>query len=263
MTEPAAVDVATRHIQRALQDFAEPAVRDWWESYLKGAIEFRGVRMAHIRSVAHGWYETVGGDWHQRRLRTLCTTLLQQDLAEDKLAGMLLLQEILIPAGHIPWPTDLQRWARLFDDGHIRDWNTCDWFCVRVLGPLAQLNGEPCARRIAGWSRARNLWRRRAAGVAFVNLAAEGDRNFPGFADMLIEVCERTVRSPERFAQTGVGWVLRELSRSEPNRVTAFLREHADLISNEAARMAAAKLPPHLAEEILNARGLRVTGRRR
>ena len=52
----------------------------------------------------------------------------------------------------------------LFEQGHIADWNTCDWFCVRVLGPLAEQQGEACARAIAAWKDAPTLWQRRAAG---------------------------------------------------------------------------------------------------
>ena len=57
-------------------------------------------------------------------------------------------------------------------------WNVCDWFCVKVLGSLVEMEGEACARAIAGWRRAENLWQRRAAGVAFVNLVGRGDKNF-------------------------------------------------------------------------------------
>lgn len=252
-----------RRLQAELQGLADPQVRAWWESYLKGTIGFRGVKTGGIRTVVQDWYSREGGDWHPRRLRDLAVRLIEEDYTEDKLAGMLLLQEILIPGGHIPWRTELNRWARLFDHGHIYDWNSCDWFCVRVLGPITELNGEGCARRIAEWSRSRNLWRRRAAGVAFVNLAPRGDSNFPGFTNMVIEVCERTSSSPERFAQTGVGWVLRELSTADPARVAAFATDHTDQLSNEAVRMAVAKLPPPVAGEILSRRSLKATGRRR
>lgn len=221
------------------------------------------MRVGRIRKVVHAWHAAEGTGWHPRRLRELAVELIEQDLTEDKLAGMLLLQEILIPAEAIPWRSDLLRWAKLFDDAHIHDWNTCDWFCVRVLGPLARLNGEPCARRIAKWSRARNLWRRRAAGVAFVNLAADGDANFPGFIDMVLGVCERTARSPERFAQTGTGWVLRELSKADPERVAAFVHDQGGRLSTEAVRMAVAELPAAAANHLLAERGLKVTGRRR
>ncbi len=223
-------------LQERLDAAAEPATRDWWERYLKGAIPFRGVKMGAIRRALHAWIaaEGVGTALYLAEQKTLALELLRQVHAEEKLAGILYLQEILLPAGAIDWESDLPALAALFQEGYIADWNTCDWLCVKVLGPLVQQQGELAARGIAAWRDAPNLWHRRAAGVAFVNLAPAGDANFVGFTDMLLEVCAATVRHPERFSQTGTGWVLRELSIAEPARVAAFIREHRPLLSHEA-----------------------------
>jgi len=51
----------------------------------------------------------------------------------------------------LDWRSDLPRFARLFDQGYIRDWNVCDWFCGKVLGPLVEQQGEACARAISEW----------------------------------------------------------------------------------------------------------------
>lgn len=159
---------------------------------------------------------------------------------------------MLLPEKAIGWRTDLPRFAHLFQDGYIYDWNTCDWFCVKVLGPLAEQQGETCARAIAGWRHADNLWQRRASGVAFVNLAKNGDANFPGFTDMLTEVCNATVQYDERFAQTGTGWVLRELSLAEKERVVDFVEEHLDHFSSEGLRYAIEKLPADEKERLIH-----------
>ena len=249
------LDDAIASIQQQLEQRAQAETKDWWERYLKGAIDFRGVKMAGIRQSVHAWHAEEGSSWTAPRLRELAIGLIRCDLAEDKLAGILMLQEILLPSGAVPWRTELRRWARLFDDGSIADWNTCDWFCVRVLGPLAAAEGEDCARAIADWRTARNLWRRRAASVAFVNLAPRGDANFPGFSEMLLETCARSVRYRDRFAQTGVGWTLRELSKAEPGLVAGFVSDHLADLSREAVRMAAARLADTERRRLLEAHG--------
>ena len=50
------------------------------------------------------------------------------------------------------------------------------------------------------------------------------DKNFPGFTDVLPIVCA-AVKHPERFAQTGTGWVVRELEMDqvEGEQVVHFL----------------------------------------
>ncbi len=234
-------------LQQRLESRANPKTKAWWESYLRQAIPFRGVKMADIRTALHAWLEdeAIQTELPAENRKDLALSLIRETYAEDKLAGILLLQEVLLPAGAIDWQRDLPRFAALFQDGSIYEWNTCDWFCVRVLGPLAQHEGEPCARAIAAWRTADNLWQRRAAGVAFVNLAPKGDHNFPGFIGMVLETCAATIQSPERFAQTGTGWVLRELSHAAPEQVSAFIEAHLHYFSREALRYATAKLPPH------------------
>ena len=233
-------------LQQRLENKANPQTKIWWERYLKHVIPFRGVPMADIRAALHSWLKDDAAHLTRRHdeQKRLALTLIRETYAEDKLAGILLLQEVLLPAGGLMWQQDLPQFAALFQDGAISDWSTCDWFCVRVLGPLVEREGEPCARALAGWSSADNLWQRRASGVSFVNLAHKGERNFPGFTTMVLEICAATVQCQERFAQTGTGWVLRELSRAEPERLIAFLEVNARLFSAEGLRYAIAKLPP-------------------
>lgn len=232
----AARSMTIGRLQSRLEQAATAKTKAWWENYMRQAIPFRGVKMADIRSVVHAWIEAEG---FQEALSPdeqvdMALSLFHESYAEDKLAGILYLQEALLPAGALDWRRDLPRFARLFDEGHIADWNTCDWFCVKVLGPLAQREGQECAYAIAEWHHADNLWRHRASGVAFVNLAKMGEGNFPGFVDMLLEVCATLVRREERFAQTGAGWILRELSLAEPERVRVFVEAHQDELSKEA-----------------------------
>jgi 3-methyladenine DNA glycosylase AlkD len=228
-----------------LDQAANPKTKDWWDRYLRGAIKFRGVKMGDVRTAVHAWVKTEG--WGERlsprEQIDLALSLFHGPYAEDKIAGTLYLQEILLPGGAINWRVNLPRFAQLFDEGHIADWNTCDWFCVKVLGPLAQREGETCARAIAGWRSAGNLWRHRASAVAFVNLAKRGEANFGGFTEMLLESCASLVQRSERFAQTGAGWVLRELSGAEREQVVAFIEAHLEQLSGEAFERAIGRLP--------------------
>ncbi len=242
-------------LQSRLDAAAAAQTKDWWERYLKGAIEFRGVPMAGIRAAVHSWYADLGLGQRRNRKgqRDLAFGLIREPLAEDKLAGILMLQEILIPERRLRCGTDLAGLAALFDEGYVADWSTCDWLCVRVLGPVAAQQGEGCARAIAGWSAATNLWRARAGGVAFVNLAPAGDANFPGFVAMVLAACRRNVQRRERFAQTGVGWVLRELSVAAPEAVAVFATEHIAVLSREAIRSAVRKLDADTSAAILAA----------
>jgi 3-methyladenine DNA glycosylase AlkD len=247
-----ALDGLIERLQLRLNARATAATRQWWTKYLRGTASFRGVKMGDVRKAVHAWFEEerLGERFSAGQQKDLALMLLEEDYAEDKLAGVLVLQEILLPAGALDWRSDLPRFARLFDGEYIRDWSICDWLCVKVLGPLVEQQGESCARAISKWREANSVWQRRASVAAFVNLASKGDQNFPGFTEMVLENCSHLLGSQERFAQTGVGWILRELSRSDHGRVIVFVEANVDRFSREALKNASKYLPPEVAERL-------------
>ena len=227
-------------LQARLQARADPERKAWWERYLKGEAAFRGVAMPAIRRELRAWHaEHRLGECPPEEGKALAFALMEQPLSEDKLAGILLLRELLFE--HVG-RGDLPRLARLFAEGHVADWSVCDWLGVKLLAGLVRRDGAPLARSLADWRRAGPLWQRRAAAVSLAPLAPAGNANFPGFTALALEVCEANVRDPARFSQTGVGWLLRELSKAEPAAVRAFVADHEGDLSREARRMALAKL---------------------
>jgi 3-methyladenine DNA glycosylase AlkD len=248
-----ALDSLIDRLQSRLNASATAATREWWTKYLRGAASFRGVKMGDVRTAVHAWFneEGLGEYLSVGQQKDLALMLLEEDYSEDKLAGVLFLQEILLPEGALEWRSELPRFARLFDQGYIRDWSICDWFCVKVLGPLVEQQGEPCAQAISAWREANTVWQRRASVVAFANLASKGDQAFPGFTEMVLNNCSHLLGSQERFAQTGVGWVLRELSRSDQGSVVVFVDANLGRFSREALKNATKHLPPEVAEHLL------------
>ena len=226
--------------------------RAFWERYLKGVVPFRGVPMASIRKAVHAW-------WQSERLsalgvpaqKELALRLFEGSFGEDKLAGTLVLQEILLAELTL---RDVDALGSLFDRGRIADWNTCDWFCVKVLGNLVarELPSRTVADELASWRNARTLWQRRAANVAFVNLAKRGDANFEGFTTLMLGTCAVTIRCKERFAQTGVGWLLRELAAADRARVLAFTEEHLGDMSREAVRYVVERMPKSVQARVVS-----------
>ena len=83
-----------------------------------------------------------------------------------------------------------------------------------------------------------------------VNLAKEGEANFPGFTEMLLASCASLVERSERFAQTGAGWVLRELSQTDPGAVIAFVQAHRSELSREAFDRATGRLPTEIVVQL-------------
>jgi 3-methyladenine DNA glycosylase AlkD len=232
-----------------LRGRSSQSTADWWNRYLKGAIEFIGVPMDGIRRSVRTWIEVVP----ETEREAAALALLEHPVAEMKLAGILVLQEHLLPSG-ADSKTLLSDLATRFDAGDIADWNTTDWLCVRVLGPLVARDGMTTARLIASWVDAPTLWRRRAGVVAFVDVVTNADDEL---RRLVLDACSTLVRDDARFAQTAVGWVMRSISAADPRAAADFLRANAERMSREAVRMAAARLSD--AERT----SLGITGKRR
>jgi 3-methyladenine DNA glycosylase AlkD len=215
-------------LQKQLKRVAREKTKAWWERYLKHTIPFRGVNLVVLRDELRSWYkvENIAVMAPEEKL-DLGLAFFDEEYAEDKLAGVLFLEEYL--PRDFDWRSLLNRFEELFVRELIFDWNLCDWFCIRVLGPMIREGGITCARAVASWSKAEYLWQARASVVAFVILMKEHR-----FAPVVIRACTDLIKREERFAKTGVGWVLRELSKSDRQRVVQFIDRHKAWFTKEA-----------------------------
>jgi 3-methyladenine DNA glycosylase AlkD len=204
-----------------LHTLGNPEIKAWWEGYVKDANPFLGVKMPVIRKQVNAWVKAC--DFHQldHEDQLECARLLLlRSFTEEKLAGTLLLQEHLLNRKGIPDST-LAVFADLFDQNHLNDWNICDWFCMKVLGPGIALHGDTWAMPLHNWDNAENLWRARASLVAFVKVADNGS-----FYPRLRTSCARLIVREERFAKTAVGWILREIYKYDAAFTENFVDEH-------------------------------------
>lgn len=88
--------------------------------------------MAEIRKVVAAFVKD-HPELTEGERKALACELIAQPLTEDKLAGVLLFSEHLIDRLGL---RDLPMLRGLLAAGHLGDWNSCDWFCVKVLGRM-------------------------------------------------------------------------------------------------------------------------------
>lgn len=214
--------------QRALDAEATEKTKQWWEKYMKGVIPFRGVGIPRNRELLAEWRISNGIDkWSLENQLELALTFFKEPIAEDKLAGILYIQNFLY--NKLPWVMLLDRYKEIYQQKLIFDWNICDWFCVRVLGATVKENGEKCARVIADWKDAEYLWQARSSVVPFVNLVSESN-----YYPFIQEACAVLIDREERFAKTAVGWVLRDISKHDEEFVISFVESHLKSFSKES-----------------------------
>jgi 3-methyladenine DNA glycosylase AlkD len=215
-------------LKTQLAKLADKKTKLWWENYVKHDTKFRGVGIPHIRENLESWHkqESIAELPLDKQL-DLALSFFEEEYAEDKLSGILFLQMYLY--NKFDYEVLLSKFELLFQKEYIYDWNICDWFCVRVLGPMIKLNGVPCAKAISKWITAKSVWQARCSVVAFANLAKENK-----YTSLLLESNKILIKREERFAKTAVGWILRELSKVDEQIVVNFINANKEYFSKES-----------------------------
>ncbi len=219
-------------LQSQINKLSDKKTKLWWENYVKHNTKFRGVGMSKIRQELKEWYKKEHvNELPLNKQLNLAMSFFAEEYAEDKLAGILFLQIYLY--SKFDYKILLSKFESIFESGFIYDWNICDWFCVKVLGHIIKENGMPCAKAISKWNNAKNVWQARCSVVAFANLSKEKE-----FTPLLLQSCSILIRREERFAKTGVGWILRELSKTNEKIVIDFINKNKKHFSRESLQNA-------------------------
>lgn len=226
-------------LQRRLDDAADMQTKQWFENYLKHAIRYRGIKTPKVARIVAEWRKLHGlQQLSEEEGLDLAVSLIRQEHAEDKFAGTLYIQKYL--QKRVEADSLLTRVEDLFSCGAFFDWSTTDWFCVRVLGPAIVRHGQEAAERIAGWCGETNLWNRRASIVPF--RAVVRDEAYHHLIKSTIAVL---VKEQERFIQTGIGWVISDLSKVYPRVAEVLVERHFDDLLVEVIRRHTKYLPNH------------------
>ena len=202
------------------------------ENYIKHETKFLGVDCALIVKELQNWYQ-------KENIKTLSAEnqldiaifLVAQKYAEEKLAGIFFLQMYLCEI--VSWQILMNRFTGLFRKNLIYDWNVCDRFCTKVLRFLISKHGMLCAKAIAQWRNAENIWQARCSVVAFV-----GNTDNKEYQALILRSCLVLIKRKERFAKTAVGWIMREFSKKNEKLVTDFLHANIKLVTKEVVRNA-------------------------
>ncbi|EDX84280.1 DNA alkylation repair enzyme superfamily [Synechococcus sp. PCC 7335] len=210
-----------------LSSAADEKTKQWFDNYLKGAIEYRGVKTPIATQLVISWQrENDLSQYSTEEQLALCKALVQSRFAEDKFAGIIYLQKFLRKT--LSWPQLVSFSADLFELGYFFDWSTTDWFCVRVLDPTIIQHGLAAAEAIAEWRSAQNLWQKRASIVSFRRATQDTQ-----YHSLIEQVIKELVVDDQRFIQTGIGWVLADMSKPYPQEAETLFRKYLSQLSRE------------------------------
>src|ERR1700722_12875826 len=212
--------------------------------YLKSELEFFGVAVPELRRVvkaavrgyprldAAGMVAWAGALWrgagavHERRTGAV---------------------EILTLAAPRLDAGDLATVERLLRESGT--WALVDGLAVNVAGEIA-LRYPRSWPVLDQWAADADFWMRRSALLALLRGIRTGRPDLPRFT----RYAEPLLAEREFFIRKAIGWVLREISRRDPEWVASWTQDHLPEMSGVTFREAVRRLPPAEAERLKNAR---------
>jgi len=218
-------------IRQELEKHHDAKKAKWLENYVKHDIKSRGVGIPQIRSIVQNVYkQNKLNELSLSNQKKLLDESIQQEYAEDKLAAIIYVQLYLKDADVKFQLSMISNW---FDKRWVYDWNVCDWLCVRLLTPLVDKYPKQTIAELKKWNKDKYLWKARASLVPFAQC-----KTLREHLKVVNEVLGFLIKREERFCKTAVGWVLREISKSDKNYVLKFLEVHRQFITQEVIKNA-------------------------
>ncbi|HYA71181.1 MAG TPA: DNA alkylation repair protein [Thermoplasmata archaeon] len=209
---------------------------EWLRGYLGSPVPVLGVRTPPFRRVVREAAHRLES-WPRADRWRVVQRLWNGPLYEERAAAIELL-------GRPPFVDDEGAWsraARWVDEA--TGWALSDSLAA---GPVATLVASRPERfeEILRWTRAENLWRRRASTYALRAWVRSGELDRP------FRLLERLLDDPERWVQRAVGTWLRECWKKDPVRTEAFLRRRVSRLAPVTITVATERAPARLREEL-------------
>lgn len=203
----------------ALHAHADPARAAGMASYHKADRPYLGIAMPEVNALVKDWRAALT---LEDRVQ-LASDLWNSNIHEARVAAAkLLTQARMRPSDAEAWAL-IMSWVPQFDAWAVAD-HTCSAGGRRIMADLARLD------TVEGWTTSDHLWTKRAALVMTLPLAL---LNHPNAAQS--EARERVltwaaayVPDHQWFIQKAIGWWLRELSKHDAARATAFVETHGE-----------------------------------
>ncbi|WP_141580760.1 DNA alkylation repair protein [Actinomadura sp. WMMA1423] len=235
------VQAEAARIVAELRAQADPARAEGEKRYLKSDFVHIGVPVPALRKVA---LSAVKAKPSREELVALARTLWDvadggRPVHEARMAAI----EVLIKRVALLEPRDLGLAERFVRDS--ASWVYVDQLAEKVVGALVVRHPD-LAAVLDAWVADPYMWVRRTAMLALLAGVRAGEPDLGRIArygDALI--VER-----EFFIRKALGWVLRELSRKDPDWVAAWVAPRTGVISGVTLREAVRHLPPEKAAHL-------------
>ncbi len=212
--------------------------------FFKEEVKSRGWYTHELRKLAVRFRRTIVAEHGSEYLLQVADQLFRGEVLEEKVFAVLMLQGIVEGFGKPEF--------KLFESwlDRISTWADHDGLVHYLIGPMIA-NDASLLSRPPRWARKRTRkpWHQRAAAVSLIH----STRQHKNFGDIR-RITEMLLTSDDDMVQKGLGWLLREAAKANPEQTVAYLMTIRDRTPRLVLRTACETLPAAIHERVLEKR---------
>ncbi|MFX1481617.1 MAG: DNA alkylation repair protein [Promethearchaeota archaeon] len=222
----------TDKIHKELQESSNPYRKEKIAEYLKtSTLNFIGVELPEIHRIVKAHIKSL----NLQQLPELMKYLWEIETFETRLAAIDVMK-VYAKKGPVSDAIGIA------DDwiGEADTWGLVDPLCSPCIGSLI-IRSPEAEETIRSWGGSKNVWRRRASVLPFLHLALKTQYR-PEYRDKILEAVTPHISDEEFFVGKAAGWVLRELSKREPEALRSYFEKNREMMTALVYREGSRKL---------------------
>lgn len=221
-------------IRQELKKSSDARTKASAQNFFKEKIKLYGVKTPTVSKIAKKYFAEIK-DSDKAEIFKLCEELWQSGYIEEAFIAC-------------NWSYQVRKNYELKDfklferwiNKYISNWATCDTFCNHSVGAIVEMYPK-FLMGLKKWTRAKNLWMRRASVVSLIVPAKRGK-----FLKDVFEIADILLEDKEYMVQKGYGWMLKVASASHQKEVFEYVMKNKTKMPRTSLRYAIEKMPKNL-----------------
>jgi len=231
------------HIRRVLIDGGSAPHTEDVQRFFKHEVKSRGWYTAELRKVAKRFRRTILNEYGLAYLLQVADELFAGEVLDEKNFAVMLLEGMTPQFG----PAEFKLFESWLD--RVTSWADHDALVHYLIGPMVAADDRYLAR-MPVWAKKKSVWHRRAAAVSLIHSTRQ-HKNF----EHIRRITELLLKSNDDMVQKGLGWLLREAAKANPDETVAYLMTIRGQSPRLVLRTACETLPKATRERLLGKPG--------
>lgn len=228
------------HIRRVLLNGGSAPHTVEVQRFFKHEVKSRGWYTAELRKVAKRFRRTILNEYGRDYLVLVADQLFAGEVLEEKAFAVMLLEGMTPQFGRDEFKL-FETWL-----DRISSWADHDAVVHYLIGPMVATDDSYLARLPVWAKKKKSKWHRRAAAVSLIHSTRQ-HKHF----DRIEEMTELLLARDDDMVQKGLGWLLREAAKANPEQTVAYLMTIRERTPRLVLRTACETLPKATRERVL------------